>query len=150
MSRLGGLRKSLRGVESSCQCLLSEMRCSRHRDRNPTIIYTYSASRSHSRDHNTGRYNSLSSQQGSLKKSSHGSDIPDNSSRHVQNIVVLPLSHPFPYSMGGFSLNRSLYQPRIPLLERIHSTYHLGIPVRYLELWVLEATGDTQEAGLID
>ena len=36
-----------------------------------------------------------------------------------------------------------------PLLERIHSTNHLGVPVRYLELWVLEATGETQEGGLI-
>ena len=36
-----------------------------------------------------------------------------------------------------------------PLLKRIHSTYHLGVSVRYLELWVLEATGETQEVGLI-
>ena len=150
MSRLGGLRRSLRGVQGSCQCLMGEMRCSRHsdhrnerlttskihmypsnqvlsknekylqhkslrhRDRNPAIIYIYSVYRSHSRDHNTGRYNSFNSQQGSLEKSSHRPDSPDNPSRHVQDIAVLPLSHALPYSMVGFSLNCSLYQPRIP------------------------------------
>jgi len=114
MSRLGGLRRSLRGVENSCELLLGEMRSSRHRYRNPTIIYIYSLSRSHSRDCNTGNLTSFNSQQGSLKKSSHGSDSTDYSSRHVQNIVVLPLTYPLSYSMGGFSLNRSLYQPRIP------------------------------------